>query len=123
MGQMRVMEHSLALKNVMHLEFTRVSQCIPPFTWDRHSTCWTALTAEDKLPPASGLGDSTIRLVISLLLLYVQQAPLDRAMLSVKQALALLPKLLDPANELARCVLWTMFMCVAFLVWIVSTDR
>ena len=82
---------------------------LPVYKWISQ----TALTAEDKLPPASGLGDGTIRLVIRLLLLYVQQAPLERAMLSVKQALALLPKLLDPANELARCVACTILMCVA----------
>ena len=54
-------------------------------------------------PSISGaLGDPIIRLVLRLVLLYVQQAPVPRARDCVQQALFLLPNLLDAHNALSR---------------------
>lgn len=49
-----------------------------------------------------GLGDAITRLVLRLVLLYVQQAPLPRAKDCVQQALFLLPNLLDANDTLSR---------------------
>ena len=58
------------------------------------------------MPKAGSLGDCTVRLVLRLLLLYVRQSSAERAMHSVKQALALLPKLLDSSDTLSRLVIY-----------------
>ena len=61
-----------------------------------------ALCAVEGPTASPGLGDSVTRLVLRLVLLYVQQAPVVRARDSVKQALVLLPNLLDSSSKLSR---------------------
>ena len=45
------------------------------------------------------LDDGVVRLLMRMLLLYIQQAPVHRANHSVQQALALLPMLLGPSLD------------------------
>lgn len=59
--------------------------------------------AEGSLLLKSGLGDSIPRLVIRMLLLYVQQSPVQRAKQRIQEALDLLPNLMSPADTLSRC--------------------
>ncbi|DBA78126.1 TPA: hypothetical protein ACH3X2_008097 [Trebouxia sp. C0005] len=50
----------------------------------------------------AGLGDCISRLVLRLLLLYVQQSPLQWAKQRVQEALDLLPNLMNPTDTLSR---------------------
>ncbi|KAL3142038.1 hypothetical protein ABBQ32_004670 [Trebouxia sp. C0010 RCD-2024] len=61
-----------------------------------------AEAAGEEASVSGGLGDVITRLVLRLVLLYVQQAPLPRARDCVQQALFLLPHLLDGGDTLSR---------------------
>jgi len=50
----------------------------------------------------TGLGDGISRLVLQLLLLYIQQSSLQRAKQRVQEALDLLPNLMNPTDTLSR---------------------
>jgi len=50
----------------------------------------------------TGLGDGISRLVLRLLLLYIQQSSLQRAKQRVQEALDLLPNLMNPTDTLSR---------------------
>ena len=64
--------------------------------------------------PARKLDDCMARLLMRMLLLYIQQAPVHRANHSIQQALALLPVLLGTSvDALNRCAPACMF-CIYF---------
>lgn len=60
------------------------------------------MPAGEEASTSVGLGDAITRLVLRLVLLYVQQAPVPRAKDCVQQALFLLPNLLDSNDTLSR---------------------
>ena len=78
-----------------------------PCTWPR---CVSArlrlmlacMSAGEEPSASGGLGDSITRLVLRLVLLYLQQAPVPRARDCVQQALFLLPNLLVTHDTLSR---------------------
>lgn len=60
------------------------------------------MSAGEEPSMSGGLGDPIIRLVLRLVLLYLQQAPVPRARDCVQQALFLLPNLLNAHDTLSR---------------------
>lgn len=68
-------------------------------TNDLSSHC---ISAGEQASVSGGLGGSITRLVLRLVLLYVQQAPLPRARDCVQQGFFLLPHLLDAGDTLSR---------------------
>ena len=60
------------------------------------------MSAGEEPSSSGGLGDPITRLVLRLVLLYVQQAPVPRARDCVQQALFLLPHLLNAHDILSR---------------------
>lgn len=77
-------QHTLSLGAVLDMqEFC----CVGGMHKLLHMTCVTGV-------PAKSLEDSIVRLLMRMLLLYIQQAPVHRANHCVQQALVLLPVLL-----------------------------